>query len=79
MQLIAARDDLPINSAYNARVWTDCVAEEATMHQALRPGSLYVYLTQFTPIGDQLGGHAAADVCSTLDWLHYCRIPPGPR
>jgi hypothetical protein len=79
MQLIAARDNLPINSAYNARVRTDCVAEEAAMHQALRPGTLYVYLTQFTPGAEQLGGHAAADVCSTLDWLHYCRIPPAPR
>jgi Family of unknown function (DUF6311) len=77
MQLIAARDNLPINSAYNARLRTDCVAEDAAIHQPLRPGTLYVYLTQFTPGPDQLGGHAAADVCSTLDWLHYCLIPPG--
>jgi hypothetical protein len=74
-QLFAARSDLPVNTVDKARLPTDCLAEEAAKNQALREGTLYVYLTQFAPGSAQLGGRAATDVCSMLDWLHYCLIP----
>lgn len=78
-QLFAARRNLPVNSVDNARLPTDCVAEEAAKNQTLREGTLYVYLTPFAPVSAQLGGHAATDVCSTLDWLNYCLIPAASR
>jgi hypothetical protein len=74
-QLFAARYNLPINSVYNARLETDCAAEKTAENQALRDGTLYVYLRVFEPSLHQLGGRAKLDVCGTLDWLKYCSLP----
>jgi hypothetical protein len=74
-QLLAARDDLPINSVYNARLKTDCAAEGFAQRRALRNGTLYVYLTGFEPVPEQLGGGTLTDACSTVDWFRYCLRP----
>jgi Family of unknown function (DUF6311) len=75
-QLIAARADFPINSVYQSRLPTDCRAETAERAALLRPGTLYVYLDAPAAATGQLGGHDVAKACGTIDWIHYCLIPP---
>jgi hypothetical protein len=76
-QLIAARRNLPINSVYNARVPTDCVAEAAMRGKTLRRGVLYVYLDGELPDASQFGGADPAVVCSALGEVRACKIPNG--
>lgn len=74
--LLAARHNLPINSAVSVRVETDCAAEMAIKQRPLRTGIEYFYLTPFTPSAAQLGGHDLTEVCKPVDWFKVCRFPP---
>lgn len=76
LQLAAARDNLPINSVYNARLNPDCAAEARAERQPLQAGTAYIHMLSFTPDPGQLSGHAAADVCGMIDQVGYCLIPP---
>jgi hypothetical protein len=79
LQLIAARANLPINSADNSRPPTDCRAEDAQRRATVRPGTLCLYLDAPTPTAAQLDGRTQADVCGKVERqrLPYCLIPPG--
>jgi len=74
-QLIAARAGLPINSVYQSRLPTNCLAEAMQRDANLRPGTLYLYLDSPEPEPEQLGGADPARVCGMVDWLRYCLIP----
>jgi hypothetical protein len=75
-QLAAARAVRPINSVYDARRRTpsksDCAAEGAAMHAELKPGTLYVYLTEFTPSVLPRDDAGAQTQCASAGWPRYC-------
>ena len=75
IQLAAARAGRPINSVYDARRPTDCVAEQRAQVAPLQPNTVYFYPTGFTPDPTQLAGHAAAEVCASIATLRYCVVP----
>jgi hypothetical protein len=75
IQVLAARANLPINSAYLSREGPSCAAQRQPLRDKLVPGQAYFYLTPFTPSPAQLDGADPASVCSMLDWLKYCLLP----
>jgi hypothetical protein len=75
LQLLAARQNLPLNSVDSARLHVDCAAESALERQPLRPGVLYVYFTAFRPDAGQLGRHSQDALCGTIDHSAYCLLP----
>jgi hypothetical protein len=75
IQVVAAQKSLPINSVYNARLSTDCRAENALREQPLKPGVAYIYLTGFAPAATQLASRDPADVCEQSGPLRFCLIP----
>ena len=71
IQLQAAWRNLPINSAVNSRIATDCATEAQTRDAPRRPGFAYFYLTSDRP--------GPADACQAIDWVRACMIPNRPR
>lgn len=75
IQLIAARQRLPINSTYTARMLTDCTEEKTSRGLPLRPGVAYFYVHGAPAAEAQLNGHDRARVCGALDGVSYCLLP----
>jgi hypothetical protein len=73
VMLATARAGVPVNSVYTARNLTDCNAEQASQHSPLRTGTLYVYLTEFIPSAEQMGGIEPAKTCDADHRAHFCR------
>jgi hypothetical protein len=73
-QLIAARRNLTINSVYNARLRTDCVAEAIIRREPLRASILYVYLDGALPDAAQFGGADPAKICQALGSIRACKL-----
>lgn len=71
LMLIAARANVPVNTVYNARLSTDCAAEQRTMREELRPGVAYFYLAGVPPAAQRLPG----SVCRQREWFVRCLIP----
>ena len=85
LQLIAARNDKPINSVYTGRDVIDCANEDALRRSPLQPGLLYVYLDNELPQTGDAGGS-----CHAMAGFSYCAVrsepgdaagmpPAGPR
>jgi hypothetical protein len=75
LQLLASRQNLPLNTMANPRLAADCAAEAATRRAPLLPGVAYFYLEGAGPAAEQLGGRDPAAVCEKLDWVLACRMP----
>jgi len=72
-QLLAVRNDRPINSVYAARLHKDCQVERAEMHEPRRRGTLYIYLLDLPPW--QMSELPLADGCASARGFRYCLLP----
>lgn len=75
IHLLAARGNLPINSAYLSRGSMNCAEDRVAIGQSLQPGTAYFYLRGYQPKPEQLSGHDLTQVCGRIDWADVCLIP----
>ena len=78
IQILAADQNLPVNSAITDRLPADCAAEQAVRRAPLVPDTAYFYLAGPAPEVDQLSGHDPARACRLIDWVRYCLVQAGP-
>jgi hypothetical protein len=79
IQILAARRNLPINSAITDRIPSDCAAEPAIRRRPLDPDTAYFYLSEPAPELNQLSGQDPAKVCRLIGWVRYCLVQSGPN
>ncbi len=78
LQLMAVRNDKPINSVYTGRSVIDCNTEAALRQEPLRAGRLYIYLDHVATNKPTIGHHNteadndAGDPCHILGSFTYC-------